>query len=108
MTLVVINEITLPASSAVEAGAELERRFEANVPMMRSVDGCESVEVLRPADGAVTYIILSHWRDRDAYEAWKRSDVFRRQHRHAEGEKPTHKVVSTDSRIRTFEVAISG
>lgn len=69
MTVVKINAITVPADS----GDELARRFAARAGAVDSQDGFEGFELLKPTDGRNTWLVVTRWRDDDAFKAWMHS-----------------------------------
>jgi heme oxygenase (mycobilin-producing) len=72
MTVVKINAITVPADS----GDELARRFAARAGAVDGQDGFEGFELLRPTDGRTTWLVVTRWRDEQAFEAWRNSAAF--------------------------------
>jgi heme oxygenase (mycobilin-producing) len=79
MTVVKINAITVPANS----GDELARRFAARAGAVDSQAGFEGFELLQPTDGRTTWLVVTRWRDDEAFEAWRNSPAF--EHGHARG-----------------------
>src|SRR5436190_17288204 len=72
MTVVRINAITVPADS----GDELARRFAARAGAVDNQDGFEGFELLQPTDGRTTWLVLTRWRDEEAFQAWVSSPAF--------------------------------
>ena len=66
MTVVRINAITVPADS----GDELARRFAARAGAVDNQDGFEGFELLKPTDGRTTWLVVTRWRDEEAFQAW--------------------------------------
>ncbi|MDO5711496.1 MAG: antibiotic biosynthesis monooxygenase [Micrococcales bacterium] len=66
MSYVTVNALTVPADHA-EGFAE---RFANRPGKVDQADGFERFELLRPADGKDLWLVVTHWRDQDAYEAW--------------------------------------
>jgi heme oxygenase (mycobilin-producing) len=79
MTVVRINAITVPA----DGGDELARRFAARAGAVDSQDGFEGFELLKPTDGRTTWLVVTRWRDEEAFQAWVRSPAFGHGHRSA-------------------------
>jgi heme-degrading monooxygenase HmoA len=79
MTIVKINAITVPADS----GEELARRFAARAGAVDDQDGFEGFELLRPTDERTTWLVITRWRDEDAFQSWVRSPSFAHGHRSA-------------------------
>ncbi len=103
MTVVKINAITVPAGS----GDELARRFAARAGAVDSQDGFEGFELLRPTDERITWLVVTRWRDEEAFQAWVRSPAFSHGHRSAQeragGEAPGP--VGTHSELWSYEIA---
>ena len=113
MTVVKINAITVPPDS----GDELARRFAARAGAVDNQDGFEGFELLQPTDGRTTWLVVTRWRDDEAFEAWRTSPAFGHGHQgssHGEGrghggaseaggEPP--KPVAVSSELWSFEVA---
>lgn len=105
MSIVKINEITVPA----ETGDQIAHRFARNAQTMEGIDGFEGFELLKPTDGADVWMVVTHWRDEEAYQGWLTGPAFEAAHGHKAGEAPSPhrpKPTGTASRIREFEVAV--
>lgn len=81
MTVIKINAITVPADS----GDELARRFAARAGAVDGQDGFEGFELLKPTDERTTWLVVTRWRDEDAFNAWLNSPAFGHGHRGAGG-----------------------
>jgi heme oxygenase (mycobilin-producing) len=81
MTVVRINAITVPAGS----GDELARRFANRAGAVDNQDGFEGFELLKPTDGRNTWLVVTRWRDEEAFEAWRNSPAFGHGHRAESG-----------------------
>src|SRR5258706_12275501 len=79
MTIVKINAIDVPADS----GDELAHRFAARAGAVDDQDGFEGFELLRPADERTTWLVVTRWRDEEAFQAWVTSPAFAHGHRSA-------------------------
>jgi heme-degrading monooxygenase HmoA len=73
---VVINAITVPAAHA----DELAKRFAGRAGMVESADGFVRFELLRPADEREQWLVMTTWRDKAAFEAWRSSASFGHAH----------------------------
>ena len=73
MTVIKINAITVPEGS----GDELARRFAARVGAVDNQDGFEGFELLQPTDERTTWLVVTRWRDEDAFQAWVSSAGLR-------------------------------
>lgn len=79
MTIIKINAITVPG----DAGNEVARRFAERAGAVDGVEGFEGFELLRPADERDTWLVVTRWRDEDAFSAWTSSPQFAEGHRAA-------------------------
>jgi heme oxygenase (mycobilin-producing) len=77
MTVVKINAITVRQGS----GDELARRFAGRVGAVDDADGFEGFELLRPTDDREVWLVVTRWRDDDAFDAWVASPAFGHGHR---------------------------
>ena len=104
MSIIKINAITVPE----EGGDELAKRFGARAGAVDDQDGFEGFELLRPTDDRRTWLVVTRWRDEDAFDAWVSSPAFGHGHRgaggggHGQGERP----VSVSSELWSYEVAL--
>ncbi len=103
MTVVKINAITVPAGS----GDQLARRFAARAGAVDDQDGFEGFELLKPTDERTTWLVVTRWRDEDAFQAWLHSPAFAHGHRSAAersgGEAPHP--VGIASELWSYEIA---
>jgi heme-degrading monooxygenase HmoA len=79
VTVIKINAITVPEDS----GDELARRFAARAGAVDDQDGFEGFELLKPTDERTTWLVVTRWRDEEAFEAWVSSPAFAHGHRAA-------------------------
>ena len=105
MSIIKINAITVPESG----GEELAKRFGARAGAVDDQDGFEGFELLRPTDDRRTWLVLTRWRDEDAFNAWVNSPAFGHGHRgagggqgHGEGGPP----VAVSSELWSYEVEL--
>ncbi len=104
MALVKINAITVPE----DGGEELARRFAGRAGAVDAAEGFEGFELLRPTDGRSTWLVVTHWRDEAAFEAWVSSPAFAHGHRGPEGAAAApERPVAVASEVWSFEVAQS-
>lgn len=66
MSYVTVNALTVSAGN----GEELAQRFANRPGVVDRADGFERFELLRPADGRDRWLVVTHWRDEAAYDAW--------------------------------------
>lgn len=79
MSVVKINVLEVPEGR----GEVLEARFAARAGEVDTVDGFESFELLRPTEGTDRYLVVTRWRDDEAFQAWLASAAFSRGHAQA-------------------------
>ena len=61
---------------------QFEERFRTRAGQIDQQPGFVRLQVLRPADAASPYVVLTTWRDKAAFEAWVGSEDFRLAHQH--------------------------
>lgn len=103
MSIVKINAITVPADS----GDELARRFAARAGAVDGQEGFEGFELLQPDDGRTTWLVVSHWRDEESFQAWVNSSAFAHGHRSMAGGQggAPQAPVGVSSEVWSFRVA---
>ena len=79
MTVIKINAITVPGDS----GDELAHRFAARAGAVDDAEGFEGFELLKPTDDREQWLVITRWRDEDAFQAWLGSESFAHGHRSA-------------------------
>jgi heme-degrading monooxygenase HmoA len=79
VTVVRINAISVREGS----GDELARRFAQRSGAVDGADGFEGFELLRPTDRRDVWLVVTRWRDDDAFQAWVASPAFAHGHRSA-------------------------
>ena len=106
MSTIKINAITVPA----ESGDDLATRFAARNKEVDGTDGFEGFELLKPTDGRNTWLVVTQWRDEEAYQAWASGDAFTRAHgnRPAEDEAaeegaPAQRPVGVSAELWSFQ-----
>lgn len=82
MTVIRINAIDVPD----DGGDELARRFAGRAHAVDTADGFEGFELLRPTDGRTTWLVVTRWRDEEAFQAWVSSPAFQHGHRGLDGD----------------------
>jgi heme oxygenase (mycobilin-producing) len=97
VTVVRINAITVEA----DRGEELASRFAARAGAVDRADGFEGFELLRPTDGRDTWLVVTRWRDEEAFRAWVASPAFA--HGHRAGPEPTSAQPSSGGRVAREE-----
>jgi heme oxygenase (mycobilin-producing) len=103
MTVVKINAITVPGGS----GDELAKRFAARAGAVDDQDGFEGFELLQPNDERNQWLVITRWRDEEAFQGWLSSPAFAHGHRSAAerngGEAPTP--VASHSELWSYQIA---
>ena len=101
MTVIKINAITVPDGS----GDELARRFAARAGAVDGQEGFEGFELLKPTDGRNQWLVLTRWRDEEAFQGWASSPAFA--HGHAGADRPAAHggPVAVGSELWSYEVA---
>ena len=72
MTVIKINDITVPADS----GDTLAQRFAARAGAVDGQAGFEGFELLKPTDDRTTWLVITRWTDEASFEAWVNSPAF--------------------------------
>ncbi len=96
VTVVRINAITVPEGG----GDELARRFATR---LGAVDSAEGFELLRPTDGRDEWLVVTRWRDHEAFAAWVASPAFAHGHR-PDGEAARSRPVAAHSELWCYDV----
>ncbi|HSK24677.1 MAG TPA: antibiotic biosynthesis monooxygenase [Egicoccus sp.] len=76
MSVVKINVLQVPEGR----GEVLEQRFASRAGEVEKVDGFESFELLRPTEGFDRYLVVTRWRDEEAFQGWMNSQAFQTGH----------------------------
>jgi heme-degrading monooxygenase HmoA len=84
MTVIKINAITVPAG----AGDEVARRFGERAGAVDGQEGFEGFELLQPTDDRTTWLVVTRWRDEEAFAAWVASPAFAHGHRSTQAGEP--------------------
>jgi heme oxygenase (mycobilin-producing) len=100
MSVIKINAITVEADS----GDELAHRFAARAGAVDDQDGFEGFELLKPTDDRTVWLVVTRWRDDDAFNAWVSSPAFGHGHRESGGEQP-RKPAGVSSELWSYVVA---
>jgi heme-degrading monooxygenase HmoA len=64
---------------------DFESAFRNRERLVKQAEGFVGFELLR-RDRDREYIVLTKWESDEAFNAWVGSDLFKRSHRHADGE----------------------
>jgi heme oxygenase (mycobilin-producing) len=74
--IIVMNRI--PVSEGREA--DFEKTFTERDRAVDLMPGFLDLQVLRPAEGR-TYVVMTRWKSREAFEQWTQSEAFVSAHR---------------------------
>jgi len=100
VTVIRINAITVSEGS----GDELAHRFAARAGAVDDAEGFEGFDLLRPTDGRATWLVVTRWRDEEAFAAWTTSPAFAHGHRGANTPQPDGQPVAAHSELWSYEV----
>jgi heme-degrading monooxygenase HmoA len=103
MTVIRINAITVPD----QGGDELARRFAQRAGAVDHAQGFEGFELLRPTDGRDTWLVVTRWRDRQAFDAWVASPAFAHGHRGAPSTAGDQPPVAAHSELWSYDVELA-
>jgi heme-degrading monooxygenase HmoA len=96
-----INAITVPEGG----GDELAKRFAARAGAVDDQDGFLGFELLKPTDDRTTWLVVTRWRDEEAFQAWVSSPAFAHGHRSAQERSGDASPVSVSSELWSYVVA---
>ena len=74
--IVVMNRITV----AEGREQDFENTFVERDRAVDQMKGFIDLQVLRPSEGR-TYVVMTRWASREAFDAWTQSEAFRSAHR---------------------------
>jgi heme-degrading monooxygenase HmoA len=104
VSIIKINAITVAADS----GDELAKRYAKRAGAVDGQDGFEGFELLQPTDARTTWLVITRWRDEDAFNAWVSGPAFGAGHqgeaKPADGE-AAPKPVGVSSELWSYVVA---
>lgn len=92
--IVVMNAVRVSGEQA----KEFEQAFLARPRLLDQVDGFIRFELLRP-QGTDEYLVVTHWRDHDAFQGWLKSEAFKEAHKGLRQVQLAHA-----AEVRTYEV----
>ena len=103
MSVIRINAITVTENG----GEELARRFAERAGAVDQADGFEGFELLRPTDDRETWLVITRWRDKDAFEAWVASPAFAHGHRGVSGHGTDRPPVAAHSELWSYDIEVA-
>ncbi|HKS30386.1 MAG TPA: antibiotic biosynthesis monooxygenase [Pyrinomonadaceae bacterium] len=95
--IVVMNRITV----AEGREEEFEQTFLTRDRAVDQMTGFIDLQVLRPSEGR-TYIVMTRWNSREAFDTWTSSDAFLSAHR-----KPSPGLAESRPVLEIYEVFVS-
>lgn len=111
MTIIKINAITV----APDSGDELAKRFAKRAGAVDDQDGFEGFELLQPTDDRTTWLVVTRWRDEEAFQAWVSSPAFGAGHQsdakagpghgHGHGGGDAPRPVGVSSELWSYQIA---
>jgi heme-degrading monooxygenase HmoA len=107
LTIIKINAITVAADS----GDELAQRFAKRAGAVDDQDGFEGFELLQPTDDRTTWLVVTRWRDEEAFNAWVSSPAFGAGHQsdrpagHGHDGADAPKPVGVSSELWSYKIA---
>lgn len=99
---VVMNVVEVP-TTGTEA---FEEAFAQRQSRLKDVDGFTGFELMR-RDNDQEFLVISRWRDEDAFSAWRSSDHFKQAHRNADPESRPAEHRPTNSEVRNYTVVLT-
>ena len=76
MNYVVANRVFVKQ----EYKQEFEQRFKDRAGQIDKQSGFVRMEILRPESNVTPYVVLTHWKNKEAFENWVGSDDFKIAH----------------------------
>jgi heme-degrading monooxygenase HmoA len=95
--IAVINRLPVK----VGAAEQVVERFASSRGNVQGFPGFVSMEVLS-SEGADEVLVITRWRDKDAFDTWVHSDAFKRAHGRSEG----GDLLREHPQMGTYEVAL--
>jgi heme-degrading monooxygenase HmoA len=95
--IAVINRLPVKEGAA----GQVVERFANNRGSVQGFPGFVSMEVLR-SEGADEVLVITRWRDKDAFNSWVHSDAFKRAHGRSGG----GDLLRGHPQMGTYEVAV--
>lgn len=99
---VVMNVVQVPISGA----DGFEQAFAKRQSALNEVDGFRGFELLK-RDSGEEFLVISRWRNEDAFNAWRSGDHFKRAHANAAPDNAPEGHAPTNSEVRSYTVLLS-
>jgi heme-degrading monooxygenase HmoA len=104
MTFVAINYITC----SDEYRVRFEELFGSRARAVDTMPGFQDFQLLKPAEGDNTYLIMTHWERREDFEAWTGSPEFVEGHKRGFADMKRYKDEGREaplkSSFKTYEI----
>ncbi len=65
---------------AIDWHEEFENRFRKRAGEINNQPGFVSMQILKPLGDHVPYVVLTHWEDEAAFDAWIKTEDFKLAH----------------------------
>ena len=95
--IAVINRLPVKEGAA----DEVVERFANSRGNVQGFPGFVSMEVLR-SEGADEVLVVTRWRDKDAFDSWVASDAFKRAH----GRSGVSELLQRHPQMGTYEITV--
>ncbi len=95
--IAVINRLQVKKGAA----DEVVERFANSRGNVQGFPGFVSMEVLR-SEGADEVLVITRWRDKDAFDSWVASDAFKRAHGRSGGSE----LLRGHPQMGTYEISV--
>ncbi len=95
--IAVINRLPVKEGAA----EQVVERFATSRGNVQGFPGFVSMEVLR-SEGADEVLVITRWRDKDAFDSWVHSDEFKKAHGRSDGSE----LLRGHPQMGTYEVAV--
>lgn len=83
------------------AAGQVVERFATSRGYVQGFPGFVSMEVLR-SEGAEEVVVITRWRDKDAFDSWVESDAFKKAHGRSSG----RELLRGHPQMGIYEVAV--
>jgi heme-degrading monooxygenase HmoA len=96
---VMMNRMTVPD----EDREHFEHLFRTRARAVDRRPGLIKAEILRPTKGN-TYIVMTHWKDKESFLGWTKSDEYKEGHRRVDDFKDDDGKMRLTSKVEMYEV----
>ena len=96
---VLMNRMTVPD----EDKEHFEHLFKTRARAVDRRPGFVKAEILRPTKGN-TYIVMTHWKDKESFLGWTKSDEYKEGHQRVDHFKGGDGKMRLTSKVEMYEV----